>query len=141
MVPRGNHYHVLTYARLSDTVFVVVRLCCWCHRFGRLLRFVQHHRGDVVTTLKRVVAGGLAGMLAKSVVAPVDRVKILFQVTNEKFSFKKVGYLPIYECVYYMRGHICLTERIRARADAAVVVYLVVLSLGNIPGSLALLTV
>lgn len=29
-------------------------------------------------------------MLAKSVVAPVDRVKILFQVTNEKFSFKKV---------------------------------------------------
>lgn len=41
-------------------------------------------------TLKRVVAGGLAGMLAKSVVAPVDRVKILFQVTNETFSFKKV---------------------------------------------------
>lgn len=30
-------------------------------------------------------------MLAKSVVAPVDRVKILFQVTNETFSFKKVG--------------------------------------------------
>lgn len=29
-------------------------------------------------------------MLAKSVVAPVDRVKILFQVTNEKFSFRKV---------------------------------------------------
>lgn len=44
-----------------------------------------------MTTLKRVVAGGLAGMLAKSVVAPVDRVKILFQVTNETFSFKKVG--------------------------------------------------
>lgn len=50
----------------------------------------QHHRNDVMITLKRVVAGGLAGMLAKSVVAPVDRVKILFQVTNEKFSFKKV---------------------------------------------------
>lgn len=43
-----------------------------------------------MVTLKRVVAGGLSGMLAKSVVAPVDRVKILFQVTNEKFSFKKV---------------------------------------------------
>lgn len=51
---------------------------------------MQHHRNDVVITLKRVVAGGLAGMLAKAVVAPVDRVKILFQVTNEKFSFKKV---------------------------------------------------
>lgn len=44
----------------------------------------------MVITLKRVVAGGLAGMLAKSVVAPVDRIKILFQVTNERFSFKKV---------------------------------------------------
>lgn len=53
--------------------------------------YIQHHRNDVVITLKRVVAGGLAGMLAKSVVAPVDRVKILFQVTNETFSFKKVG--------------------------------------------------
>lgn len=41
-------------------------------------------------TLKRIIAGGLAGMLAKSVVAPADRVKILFQVTNEKFSFQKV---------------------------------------------------
>lgn len=51
---------------------------------------VKHHRNDVIITLKRVVAGGLAGMVAKSVVAPVDRVKILFQVTNEKFSFKKV---------------------------------------------------
>lgn len=44
----------------------------------------------MIITLKRVVAGGLAGMLAKSVVAPVDRIKILFQVTNERFSFKKV---------------------------------------------------
>ncbi|CAM9901683.1 unnamed protein product [Ectocarpus sp. 4 AP-2014] len=50
---------------------------------------LEHHRDDVVITLKRVVAGGLAGMLAKSVVAPVDRIKILFQVTNERFSFKK----------------------------------------------------
>ncbi len=52
---------------------------------------VKHHRNDVIITLKRVVAGGLAGMVAKSVVAPVDRIKILFQVTNEKFSFQKVN--------------------------------------------------
>lgn len=53
---------------------------------------LQYHRDDVIVTLKRIVAGGLSGMLAKSIVAPVDRVKILFQVTNEKFSFKKVRY-------------------------------------------------
>lgn len=82
--------------RVASFLFL---FCCICS--GRPLLSAQHHRDDVVTTLKRVVAGGLAGMLAKSVVAPVDRVKILFQVTNEKFSFKKVGclnarpYLPL----------------------------------------------
>lgn len=50
----------------------------------------QYHRDDLLVTLKRIIAGGLAGMIAKTVVAPVDRIKILFQVTNEKFSFRKV---------------------------------------------------
>lgn len=51
-------------------------------------------------TLKRIIAGGLAGILAKSVVAPADRVKILFQVTNEKFSFQKVKakLVSLYSC-------------------------------------------
>lgn len=35
--------------------------------------------------LKNLVAGGFAGMLAKSVVAPIDRIKILYQITNAPF--------------------------------------------------------
>ncbi len=30
-------------------------------------------------------------MVAKSVVAPVDRIKILFQVSSEPFSLRQVG--------------------------------------------------
>jgi solute carrier family 25, member 42 len=40
-------------------------------------------------SLKKLVAGGLAGILAKSCVAPADRVKILFQVHSGKhFSIR-----------------------------------------------------
>ncbi|CAM9180155.1 unnamed protein product [Chrysoparadoxa australica] len=46
-------------------------------------------------TLKRVAAGGLAGMVAKSVVAPLDRIKILFQVTTEPFSLRRARQLGL----------------------------------------------
>ncbi|CAM9159889.1 unnamed protein product [Ascophyllum nodosum] len=63
---------------------------------------LAYHRDDVMMTLKRVLAGGLAGMLAKSVVAPADRIKILFQVTNERFSFQKV--LKIFRDIVALEG-------------------------------------
>ena len=40
--------------------------------------------------LRNLFAGGIAGMVAKSVVAPFDRIKILYQVTNAEFRLRKV---------------------------------------------------
>lgn len=44
---------------------------------------------SVKKSLSAVVAGGFAGILAKTAVAPLERIKIMFQVTNEKFSLTK----------------------------------------------------
>jgi len=40
--------------------------------------------------LRNIIAGGLAGMIAKSVVAPFDRIKILYQVSSAKFQITKL---------------------------------------------------
>jgi solute carrier family 25 protein 42 len=40
--------------------------------------------------LRNLIAGGLAGMVAKSVVAPIDRIKILYQVSSRKFRIVDV---------------------------------------------------
>ncbi len=48
------------------------------------------HRPSAFQSMKRLSAGGLAGIVAKSFVAPVDRIKILFQVTSGKFSLRQV---------------------------------------------------
>mmetsp|Transcript_20179 Transcript_20179/g.28978 ORF Transcript_20179/g.28978 Transcript_20179/m.28978 type:complete len:353 (-) Transcript_20179:176-1234(-) len=41
-------------------------------------------------SLSSLVCGGLAGLTAKTIVAPLDRIKIIFQVTNEKYSFRNL---------------------------------------------------
>ena len=40
--------------------------------------------------IRNIIAGGLAGMVAKTVVAPVDRIKILYQVSSIEFHIWRV---------------------------------------------------
>ena len=36
--------------------------------------------------MQSIIAGGAAGILAKTVIAPAERVKMTFQTTNEVFT-------------------------------------------------------
>mmetsp|Transcript_24322 Transcript_24322/g.55430 ORF Transcript_24322/g.55430 Transcript_24322/m.55430 type:complete len:86 (+) Transcript_24322:78-335(+) len=47
---------------------------------------------------RNLVAGGLAGMMAKSVTAPLDRIKILFQVSAEPFRLSAVPRVAMTIC-------------------------------------------
>jgi Mitochondrial carrier protein len=40
--------------------------------------------------IRNIIAGGIAGMVAKSVVAPVDRIKILYQISAMPFHLRDV---------------------------------------------------
>jgi len=40
--------------------------------------------------IRNIIAGGFAGMIAKSVVAPFDRIKILYQISSVKFEILKL---------------------------------------------------
>ncbi|CAI5742568.1 unnamed protein product [Peronospora destructor] len=49
-------------------------------------------KGSMQTVSKSFIAGGMAGIVAKSTLAPLDRVKILFQVNDQrKFNFRNAA--------------------------------------------------
>merc|ERR550534_45410 len=52
---------------------------------------VQGQKLTAELVLKSLAAGGVAGMTAKTVVAPLDRVKILFQAQNVHYKDLGVG--------------------------------------------------
>ena len=40
-------------------------------------------------SVKKFIAGGIAGAVAKSAIAPLDRIKILFMTNGRTFNYKE----------------------------------------------------
>lgn len=56
----------------------------------------------LVTLSKSFIAGGCAGIISKSCLAPIDRVKIIFQVTERRFSLSNA--LQLMRRIYHQDG-------------------------------------
>mmetsp|Transcript_60314 Transcript_60314/g.142099 ORF Transcript_60314/g.142099 Transcript_60314/m.142099 type:complete len:382 (-) Transcript_60314:67-1212(-) len=60
------------------------------HHGVTLSRKGSTNRDAAVDITKRLIAGGIAGAVAKTVIAPLDRTKIIFQTSEKKFSARNV---------------------------------------------------
>lgn len=50
----------------------------------------RHYMSSLPIEIRNLLSGGVAGMVAKSVVAPIDRIKILYQVSSAEFHVWKI---------------------------------------------------
>jgi hypothetical protein len=69
-----------TYPKSNEIITVIDEAE---HKTGR--KDLISKKGNVSYMVKSFIAGGIAGCAAKTVIAPLDRVKILFQTYNPHY--------------------------------------------------------
>ena len=72
--------------------------------------------GQLVVAGKQFAAGAVAGAVAKSCIAPLDRVKIIFQVSQERFTFRSaldraVGIVKTEGALALFKGNLATVAR------------------------------
>ncbi|KAI3630728.1 hypothetical protein MIR68_012163 [Amoeboaphelidium protococcarum] len=63
----------------------------------------QQHQSDLQRTVKQLIAGGVAGFVSRTVVSPLERMKILFQVQTNS-NIKYTGVVDTLRTVYREEG-------------------------------------